>query len=69
MNVLGRAAYCPMTSTTMALRVIQRQDRRTQHGIRMNPWPQMSGRRRFGHTTSHRRRQLRLDGLLSLNLT
>ena len=37
-NVEGHAAHYRMVSTTITLRVIKRQDQRTQHEMRMYTW-------------------------------
>ena len=60
-SVEGHAAHCRMASTTIRIRVMKRQDRRTQHEMRMSGCPRYDG------ATSYRRREPRLDGFLYSN--
>ena len=65
-NVEGHAAHCRMAST-ITIRVIKRQHRRSQHEMRVlmrTPGHEMSGRLRYDEATSYGRGETRLDGFL-----
>ena len=62
-NVEGHAAHCRLASTAITIRVIKKQDRRTQHKMRIYTWSRIIRASRHDEATSHRRRQPRIDVL------